>query len=143
MSEAETFAENNYMTQYRPNVRMYISVHSWGDMVLWPWGYVGSPGWISNWQYHNEVGQNWADAIRAATGKNYVVGNIADILGNAFGASDDHMSGEQGVNLSYTLELTGGGSTGFDFPESQIGNLNRESYHGYAAFSLYVARTYT
>lgn len=73
------------MIRYRANVRMYISVHSFGDMVLYPWGYNGSPGWISNWQYHHQVGQLWADAIRQATGKNYVVGNIADILGNAFG----------------------------------------------------------
>lgn len=90
-----------------------MSVHSWGDMVLWPWGFSGSTGWISNWQYHQDVGMLWHDAVRAATGKVYRVGNIADILGNAFGASDDHMSGGQGVELVYTLELTGGGLTGF------------------------------
>lgn len=82
---------------------MYISVHSFGDMVLYPWGFSGSSGWITNWQYHHQVGQLWADAIRQATGKDYVVGNIADILGNAFGASDDHMAGEQRVELVYTL----------------------------------------
>lgn len=100
-------ALNNYMTRYRPNVRMYFSVHSFGDMVLYPWGFSGSPGWVANWQYHHQVGALWADAIRAATGKQYVVGNVADILGNAFGASDDHMAGEQLVDLVYTLELTG------------------------------------
>jgi len=142
LSEVESMALNNYMTRYRPNVRMYISVHSFGDMVLYPWGYSGSPGWIPNWQYHHDVGILWADAIRAATGKNYVVGNVADILGNAFGASDDHMAGEQLVNLVYTLELTGGGQTGFDFPEAQIGGLCRETFWGYRAFGLFVARTY-
>lgn len=35
---------------------------------------LGSPGWISNWQYHQDVGMLWADAIRAVTGKNYIVG---------------------------------------------------------------------
>lgn len=65
---------NEYMTRYRPNVRMYMSVHSFGDMVLWPWGFSGSPGWISNWQYHQDVGMLWADAIRAVTGKVYRVG---------------------------------------------------------------------
>lgn len=39
LSEVESFAMNEYMTRYRPNVRMYMSVHSFGDMVLWPWGF--------------------------------------------------------------------------------------------------------
>lgn len=117
---------------------MYISVHSFGDMVLYPWGYSGSPGWITNWQHHHNIGVLWANAIRQATGKQYVVGNIADILGNAFGASDDHMSGVHGIEIVYTLELTGGGQTGFDFPEAQIGSLVRETFWGYRAFSLYV-----
>lgn len=141
LSEVESFAMNNYMTRYRPMVKMYMSVHSWGDMVLYPWGFSGSTGWIQNWQHHHEVGQLWATAIRQATGKNYVVGNIADVLGNAFGASDDHMAGEQQVELVYTLELTGGGSTGFDFPESQIEGLVKESFWGYRALGLYVGST--
>jgi hypothetical protein len=135
-------AMNIYMTRYRPNVKMYISVHSFGDMVLYPWGFTGSPGLISNWQHHNRVGNLWADAIRAQTGKSYQVGNIADILGNAFGASDDHMAGEQLVNLVYTLELTGGGQTGFDFPESEIEGLVKETFWGYRALGLYVSQNY-
>lgn len=142
MSEVESIAMNNYLTQNRPNIRMYISVHSFGNMVLYPWGFSGSPGLISNWQRHHDVGNLWADAIRQQTGKSYVVGNIADILGNAFGASDDHMAGEQMVNLVYTLELTGGGRTGFDFPESEIDGLVRETFWGYRALGLYVGRTY-
>jgi Zinc carboxypeptidase len=105
LSEVESMAMNNYMIRYRPNVRMYVSVHSFGDMVLYPWGFSGSPGWIENWEYHQEVGNLWAAAIRGATGKNYRVGNIADLLGNAFGASDDHMAGEQEIDLVYTLEV--------------------------------------
>jgi hypothetical protein len=130
------------MTRYRPNVKMYISVHSFGDMVLYPWGFSGSPGWISNWEHHRRVGNLWADAIRAQTGKSYQVGNIADILGNAFGASDDHMAGEQLVNLVYTLELTGGGQTGFDFPEAEIEGLVKETFWGYRALGLYVSQNY-
>ncbi|CRL08319.1 CLUMA_CG021383, isoform A [Clunio marinus] len=127
LSEIESLALNNYMTQHRANVRLYMSVHSFGDMVLYPWGFSGSSGWISNWEEHHQVGLLWANAIREQTGKVYRVGNIADILGNAFGASDDHMAGEQRVNLVYTLELTGGGITGFDFPESRLGDLVIES----------------
>lgn len=129
-----------YVARYRANIRLYFTVHSFGDMVLWPWSYVGSPGWIHNHEYHQEVGMLYADAIRAATGKHIIVGNSIDVLGTAFGVSDDHMSGEHNIPLSYTLELTRGGITGFDFPESQIFSLIQETFHGYRAFALHVGR---
>lgn len=138
LTEPEVAAMNNYMTRYRANVHMYVSVHSFGDMVLYPWSYVGSPGNISNWQYHFDVGMLYANAIRAATGKNIIVGNSIDILGTAFGVSDDHMAGEQHITLAYTLELTRGGLTGFDFPESQLEALVRETFWGYRALGLHV-----
>jgi len=141
-SESESQAIDDLMTRYREHIKIYITVHSFGDMVLYPWGYAGSPGLISNHAYHHEVGLLWRNAIQAATGKNYAVGNIAVLLGNAFGASDDHMAGTQGVNLVYTLELSRGGGTGFDFPESQIGSLVRETFHGYRAIGLHIARNY-
>lgn len=131
------------MTRYRQNIRIYLTVHSFGDMVLYPWGFAGSPGLISNHAYHHEVGLLWRNAIQAQTGKVYAVGNVAVILGNAFGASDDHMAGNQNVNLVYTLELTRGGGTGFDFPESQIGSLVRETFHGYRAIGLHIGRNYS
>lgn len=131
------------MTRYRQNIKVYITVHSFGDMVLYPWGFQGSPGLIENHAYHHEVGLLWRNAIQAQTGKVYAVGNIAVILGNAFGASDDHMAGNQRVNLVYTLELTRGGATGFDFPESQIGSLVRETFHGYRAIGLHIGRNYS
>jgi len=136
-SEPESQAIDDLMTRYRANIVTYITVHSFGDMVLYPWGFQGSPGLIHNHQYHHDVGLLWRNAIQAATGKNYAVGNIAVLLGNAFGASDDHMAGTQRVNLVYTLELTAGGLTGFDFPESQIGTLVRETFHGYRAIGLH------
>lgn len=90
-SEPETQAIDGLMSRYRQNIKIYITVHSFGDMVLYPWGFQGSPGLISNHQYHHEVGLLWRNAIQAQTGKVYAVGNIASLLGNAFGASDDHV----------------------------------------------------
>jgi hypothetical protein len=136
-SELEVNAMNNYVARYRANIRLYFTVHSFGDMVLWPWSYPGGV-WIENWQDHQRVGLLFAEGIRQATGKQYVVGNSIDILGTAFGVSDDHMSGEHRIPLSYTLELTGGGITGFDFPESQIESLVKETFWGYRAFALYI-----
>ncbi|KAJ6638129.1 Carboxypeptidase B [Pseudolycoriella hygida] len=141
-SEPESHAINDLMSRYRQNIKIYLTVHSFGDMVLFPWGFQGSPGLIGNHEYHHQVGLLWRNAIQAQTGKVYAVGNVAQLLGNAFGASDDHMAGNQNVNLVYTLELSRGGLTGFDFPESQIGNLVRETFHGYRAIGLHIGRNY-
>ena len=138
-SEPEVFAMNNYVARYIANIRLYFTVHSFGDMVLWPWSYPGGT-WISNWEEHQRAGLAFADGIRQATGKNYVVGNSIDVLGTAFGVSDDHMSGEHKIPLSFTLELTGGGRTGFDFPESQIEDLVKETFWGYRAFAQYIGK---
>lgn len=73
-------------------------------MVLYPWGFSGSPGLIDNHAYHHQVGLLWRNAIQAQTGKVYRVGNVADILGNAFGASDDHV--RMCVKLSTMQRLT-------------------------------------
>lgn len=164
MSEVEVAAMHNYMDQHRVNAKMYCTVHSFGDMFLYPWTYFESSGNISTWQYHHAVGDEYANAIRAATGKNIRVGNSIDILGYAYGVSDDHMAGEFDINSSFTLELTRGGITGnaisqtlgnqsnitwitfhylgFDFPEAQLGPLVRETFWGFRALGLHVARTY-
>lgn len=105
LSEIESLSLHDYMAHYRPSVKMYVSVHSFGDLVIYPWGYEGSPGRIANWEVHHEAGVRWADAIRAVTGKNYQVGNIAEIFYNEFGASDDHMAGEHKVELAFTVEV--------------------------------------
>lgn len=142
LSEAETLAEHNLMATYRANVKVYISVHSFGDMIVYPWSYPGG-AWIQNWEYHNTVGALYAEGIRQATGKNIRVGNSIDLLGTAWGCSDDHMAGEHGIALTFTTEMTRGGSTGFDFPAGpQLEALVKETFWGYRAIALHIGRTY-
>ena len=138
-SEPEVIGMNNYVAQYRSNIKLYFSVHSFGDMVLWPWSYPGA-SWISSWQEQQRAGLAFADAIQQATGKVYEVGNTIDVLTTAAGVCSDHMSGEHGIPLSFALELTRGGITGFDFPESRIEDLVKETFWGYRAFGLHVAK---
>lgn len=141
-SEIETRALINMMSRYRENVALYVAVHSYGNIIAWPWGYAGSPGYTSNWKYHDQVGRIFADAVRVKTGKKYRVGNTAELLGNASGAADDHMHGDQKINLVYTLELSGGGATGFDYPEKDIEALRYETFHGFRAIGLHIANNH-
>lgn len=90
---------------------MYLSTHSYGNYLLWPFGFDFGI-YIKNWKEHTEVGQRWVDAVEKATGTFYELGNSADILYTANGASDDHAVAFANANLAFTLELTGGGPNG-------------------------------
>jgi Zinc carboxypeptidase len=128
------------MGRYAANIKLYLSVHSFGDMILWPWGYSGSPGWIANHAEHRAAGELWRNGILAVGGRNYINGNVADVLGNAFGAIDDHMAGRHRVPYVYTLELTSGFN--FIYPEARIQALAEETFFGYRALALHIGQKF-
>lgn len=140
MSEPESFELYKVVEKYASNVKLYLSVHTFGDMVLWPWGYSGSPGWISTHAEHHALGLRWRDDILAIGGRNYIVGNVADVLGNAFGAVDDHMVGRLNIPYVYTLEITSGFQ--FTYPEERVHALVLETFWGYRAMALEIARQF-
>lgn len=129
------------MESFKHNLRLYLSTHSYGPYVLWPFGFAFDT-YVKNWKEHVELGQRWVDAIYAVKETFYVLGNSADLLYTANGASDDHALAYANANLAYTLELTGGGSVGFDFPEDELHDLVTETFLGYREFGLYIGEHY-
>lgn len=109
-------------------------------MVLWPWGFAGSPGWIETHQEHQELGEAWMRGILETGGRTYRVGNVANLLGNASGAVDDHMAGYYNIPFVYTLELTSGYQ--FQFPESRIEAFAFETFYGYRAMALEIGNIF-
>lgn len=99
-----------------------------------------SPHPIAHESYLLQVATVWRNAIFAVTGKDYVLANSFDFFGNINGSVDDHMIGENGVLLSYTLELT----SGFDFryPQERIFALSQETFIGYRAVALFIGDQY-
>ena len=125
------------MESFRYNLKLYLATHSYGNYVLWPFGFAFNT-YVSNWREHVEVGQKWVDAIYGETGTFYRLGNSADLLYTANGASDDHAVAFANAYLAFTLELTGGGPNGFDFPQDRVANLARETFLGYRALGLHI-----
>ncbi|XP_053687539.1 carboxypeptidase B-like [Sabethes cyaneus] len=135
-SEIETKAMMDQMEKYKPALVMYIAVHTSGEMILWPWGYE-MDHYCDNWEEHDDLGKQAAAAIREVGGNEWTVGNAADILYKASGATDDYGL-YRGARLSYTIELTGGGIEGFDLPEAQLPKAVTDAMEIYKTFGAYV-----
>ena len=141
MSEPEILANAKYMETFRYNLRLYFTVHSVGPLVLWPWGFEFNV-FVKNWKEHEYVGNLFAKAVFDVSGTNYSVGNSAEILYTANGASDDYALAFADADLAYTLELPGGGNFGFDYPQDQLFDLAKALFMGYRAMALYVGDHY-
>ncbi|KAF2896191.1 hypothetical protein ILUMI_09987, partial [Ignelater luminosus] len=119
-SEPETAAIRNYITGTNAGApwKAYISFHSYGQYILYPWGYDQVVP-----QDHGDlqaVANKAASAIRAVTGAYYRVGSSAILLYPASGGSDDWAKGTVGMKYAYTIELRDSGRYGFVLPASYI-----------------------
>ena len=81
------------------------------------------------------------DAIEEATGTVYSVGSATNVLYVAAGASDDYAF-SIGFPLSITMELPGGGVTGFDPPAASIDGFVKETWIGIRAMAKKVVEKY-
>lgn len=128
------------MESFKHNLKLYLSTHSYGNYVLWPFGFDFNV-YIKNWKEHMHLADLFVNEIRGATGTEYLPGNSADILYTANGASDDHAVAYANAQLAYTLELTGG-DFGFDYPVELAKALAQETFLGYRRMALYIAENY-
>jgi Zinc carboxypeptidase len=129
------------METFKFNLRMYLSVHSAGGQILWPFGFNFNV-YVKNWKEHQAVGQIWADAVFKSTGLVYEVGNSADVLYTANGASDDYALAFANANLAYTIELPPSDFNWHDYPQDMIYDLAKGTFFGYRALGLYIGAHY-
>jgi hypothetical protein len=128
------------MAQYVGRIGVYLPTHTFGDMILWPYGWV-MDRYVANWQEHQALGDEAAAGIRALTGSEMIVDNVATVLGISYGAGDDYGYVVGQARLSYTLELRGGGSglAGFDLPADQMQEVAQETFIIYRVMGRYIA----
>ncbi|XP_036336860.1 carboxypeptidase B-like [Rhagoletis pomonella] len=139
-SEPETVIVRDIMHTLRDRGILYLTVHSYGKALFYPWGW--GPELPDTWEDLHEVALAGADAIRAYSGTEYVVGSSTALYGEAAGASDDYAFND-GFTLSYTMELPDGGSSGFDPPASDIDRLVKETWVGIRAVAKKVTEKYS
>ncbi|XP_064645161.1 carboxypeptidase B-like [Lineus longissimus] len=124
-SESETKAMSDFILTI-PNLKAYISIHSYSQMILTPWGYASNLP--ADYTELLRVGNAAATELRSLYDTRYQVGSSTALLYAAAGASDDWAKGTAGAKYSYTYELRDTGSYGFILPASQILSTAKETY---------------
>ncbi|KAH8270236.1 hypothetical protein KR018_006102 [Drosophila ironensis] len=137
-SEPEARVLSDVIHTYADRGQMYLTLHSYGPMILYPWGWSEDlPETVDDL---HEVAKAGYEAILAATGTEYEYGSSTAVLYEAAGASDDYAF-NAGFSISFTMELPPGG-TGFDPPASSIDEMVKETWVGIAAMARKVVEKY-
>ncbi|KAM7357130.1 carboxypeptidase B1 [Cochliomyia hominivorax] len=131
-SEPETQVLRDLMHSLTGRAKMYLTLHSYGNYLLYPWGYTSALP--ATWKDFDDVAQAGAAAIEAATGTKYTVGSSTNVLYAAAGGSDDYAFAMANIPVAITMELPAGGS-GFDPKPAQIEPFVSETWIGIKAMA--------
>ncbi|KAF2891646.1 hypothetical protein ILUMI_14527, partial [Ignelater luminosus] len=134
-SEPETQAVRDFILKYKNNIKLYLTFHSYGQFLLYPWGFTAELP--ENSEELQQLGEQVALAIRQVQGTTYIVGSSTNVLYLAAGGSDDWAKGVAEVELVYTIELPGG-SEGFDPPPEDIMKYLPETWEGCKVYNQYI-----
>ncbi|NXX97905.1 CBPA1 Carboxypeptidase, partial [Centropus bengalensis] len=99
------------------NVKSVISIHSYSQMLLYPYGYKTAPA--PDHQELNELAKKAVSDLAAVYGTKYTYGSIVDTIYKADGTTVD-WAYDNGVKYSFTFELRDTGRYGFLLPSTQI-----------------------
>ncbi|MCK6455817.1 MAG: hypothetical protein L6Q92_04730 [Phycisphaerae bacterium] len=115
-SEPETQVMRDFILSH-PNIRTYNDVHSYSQLLLWPWGYTATlPPDQADF---DTIGTGMASRIFAVHGLSYTIGPVYDTIYPASGVSVDWAYGVEGI-YAFSFELRDTGADGFLLPASQI-----------------------
>ncbi|KAK2145052.1 hypothetical protein LSH36_706g01026 [Paralvinella palmiformis] len=117
-SEVEMRNIRRFLWRYRNRFIVYLSLHSYGQQWLYPWGYDDSLP--EDWKELDRVGQRATNKIRDTSGADYELGSSTHLLYAAAGVSDDWAKAVAGIKYSYAVELADLGEYGFFMPAELI-----------------------
>ncbi|XP_032784983.2 carboxypeptidase B [Daphnia magna] len=132
-SEPETLATSNFIKGKSSQIKLYLTLHSYGQYALIPYGYdvVYPPDYNDLLALANNAASKFVKYT-------YTVGNSADLLYAASGASDDWAK-SIGIKYSYTFELPDRGTNAFTLPASEILPVCQDFFPALDVFATKVA----
>lgn len=133
-SELETRHVGKAMMENKHRIKMYVSLHSYGQYLVYPWGYTGDY-MPPEWKKLDSLAHKVSKAVERAGGMAFKV-LMAGKWYPAAGGSDDYAFGAVGVPYSYTMELTDDHE--FVFPEELLINTLPKFYQGFRAMAQHI-----
>ncbi|NXI37934.1 CBPA1 Carboxypeptidase, partial [Galbula dea] len=115
-SEREVKAIVDFICRHG-NVKSVISIHSYSQMLLFPYGY--KTALAPNHQELNEVAKKAVSDLATVYGTKYTYGSVANTIYMAGGTTID-WAYDHGVKYAFTFELRDTGRYGFLLPSAQI-----------------------
>lgn len=144
-SEPEVNSTQNYIYERRETIKLFLTFHSYSQMIFTPWGYDEVP--LEDKEELMFVANNAKDALQSVHGTEYQAGASPELLYAAAGGSEDFAKGIAEIKFSFCYELRDTGKAGFMLPPDQIKPSGEEtfvavksmvkdvmSYHKVAAF---------
>ncbi|KAK4007879.1 hypothetical protein OUZ56_013028 [Daphnia magna] len=132
-SEPETLATSNFIMGKSSQIKLYLTLHSYGQFGLLPYGY--------DVVYPSDYNDLLALANNAASkfvNYRYTVGNTTALLYAASGGSADWAK-SIGIKYSYTFELPDRGTNAFTLPASEILPVCQDFFPALDVFATKVA----
>lgn len=149
-SEPETTAISNFFETIKDKVEMYLSFHSYSQLLMYPFAHTQDP--INNQQDHIRLSNAGAKALAELYGTKYTAGNAQTVLCKSLmislkeklnkshvfvdttsGGSRDWAKGHHNVPFSFTYEMRDTGRYGFILPAEQILPNAKEVLHSVIA----------
>uniref|UniRef100_H3C0J6 Carboxypeptidase A1 n=1 Tax=Tetraodon nigroviridis TaxID=99883 RepID=H3C0J6_TETNG len=107
------------------NIKAFLSIHSYSQMLLYPYGYTSSPA-KDQADLHN-LAKKAVSELASLYGTYYTYGSVINTIYQASGITID-WTYKQGIKYSYTFELRDTGRYGFILPANQILPTARETW---------------
>ncbi|KAI1285365.1 Carboxypeptidase B [Halotydeus destructor] len=141
-SEPETKAISKYIEELVKGkvVPMYLSFHSYSQLVLTPWGWTEDLPEAYPDLERRGLDAAAALAVRYAT--EYKVGSSTRVLYSAAGGSDDWAHGVAKIKYAYTVELRDTGDNGFILPKEEIIPSGEETWDFFKNITMAIAEEY-
>lgn len=127
-SEPETRAMRNILDRLAPNLLFFLSLHSYGQSIMYPWGYCRDPPY--HWQELHTLATTGRTAIKTYNGREYRTGSISCLTKRTIaGSVVDYVYGVLKAPMALVMELPSR-ELGFQPPVEMISQIGHESWFG-------------
>ncbi|TDG40889.1 hypothetical protein AWZ03_012690 [Drosophila navojoa] len=137
-SEPETKALSDFLMDYRKQIKLYISLQAYGQVLSYP---VKANSTFNSERMDDflDVAMVGTDVLRRRGSKaRYKVDSANDLIEQRSGCADAFAAYEIGIPFSYTLQLADNGVHGYLLPSGAIESTARDAFEIVSAMLDYI-----